>query len=70
MLKTYLDENFVEKGIMSPFAALAVAGITGGFCGAFFSHPFDTAKTKMQASMYEKAEYLTLSSTVSQVRLL
>ncbi len=52
---------------MSPFARTAVAGITGGFFGAFCSHPFDTAKTKMQATLYSKPEYATLRSTISEV---
>ena len=36
-----------ERGT-SPVASLALAGIAGGTFGAVASHPFDTAKTRMQ----------------------
>lgn len=33
---------------MSPYTSLVLAGIAGGTFGAVASHPFDTAKTRMQ----------------------
>ena len=32
----------------SPYTSLILAGIAGGTFGAVASHPFDTAKTRMQ----------------------
>lgn len=43
-----------------PSTAMIIAGITGGVFAAACSHPFDTVKTRMQAYMYSKPEYLTV----------
>lgn len=46
---------------------MAVAGIAGGVFAASASHPFDTIKTRMQAHMYSKPEYMTWMSTASTI---
>lgn len=51
----------------SPAGAMAIAGVVGGVFAASASHPFDTIKTRMQAHMYSKPEYLTWTSTASQI---
>lgn len=50
-----------------PGTSLVVAGLTGGVFAAACSHPFDTAKTRMQAFMYSKPEYRTLRSTFATI---
>lgn len=65
ILKEYLDANYSKQ--LPPGASLLIAGITGGFFGAACSHPFDTAKTRMQAYMYSKPEYSTLRSTIHTI---
>jgi solute carrier family 25 citrate transporter 1 len=42
---------------------MVISGVAGGSCGAIASQPFDTMKTRMQAYMYSKPEYLTMRST-------
>jgi solute carrier family 25 citrate transporter 1 len=51
----------------SPSGAMAIAGVVGGVFAASASHPFDTIKTRMQAYMYSKPEYLTWTSTASTI---
>lgn len=51
----------------SPAGAMAIAGVVGGVFAASASHPFDTIKTRMQAHMYSKPEYVTWTSTASQI---
>ena len=38
---------------------MILSGIAGGVFAACASHPFDTIKTRMQAHMYSKPEYMT-----------
>jgi len=45
----------------------AVAGVAGGTFGAVVSQPFDTIKTRMQAFMWSKPEYLTMRSTMATI---
>ncbi|GLC46139.1 hypothetical protein PLESTB_001194300 [Pleodorina starrii] len=63
IIKKSLDEAMPD----SPGLALATAGITGGVFAAACSHPFDTAKTRMQAFMYSKPEYRNLRSTFATI---
>eukprot|EP00775_Hariotina_reticulata_P013494 gene13495-13619_t len=51
----------------SPAAAMAIAGVCGGVFAASASHPFDTIKTRMQAHMYSKPEYLTWTKTAATI---
>jgi solute carrier family 25 citrate transporter 1 len=51
----------------SPSGAMAIAGVVGGVFAASASHPFDTIKTRMQAYMYSKPEYMTWTSTASTI---
>lgn len=51
----------------SPAGAMAIAGVVGGVFAASASHPFDTIKTRMQAHMYSKPEYLTWTSTAATI---
>jgi solute carrier family 25 citrate transporter 1 len=51
----------------SPSGAMAIAGVVGGVFAASASHPFDTIKTRMQAYMYSKTEYMTWTSTASTI---
>eukprot|EP00879_Flechtneria_rotunda_P002437 GHRR01002634.1.p1 GENE.GHRR01002634.1~~GHRR01002634.1.p1 ORF type:complete len:288 (+),score=56.02 GHRR01002634.1:321-1184(+) len=51
----------------SPGSAMAIAGVVGGVFAASASHPFDTIKTRMQAHMYSKPEYLTWTSTAQTI---
>eukprot|EP00882_Tetradesmus_deserticola_P007163 GHRQ01007542.1.p1 GENE.GHRQ01007542.1~~GHRQ01007542.1.p1 ORF type:complete len:215 (+),score=82.21 GHRQ01007542.1:771-1415(+) len=51
----------------SPASAMAIAGVVGGVFAASASHPFDTIKTRMQAAMYSKPEYLTWTSTAATI---
>lgn len=51
----------------SPASAMAIAGVVGGVFAASASHPFDTIKTRMQAAMYTKPEYLTWTSTAATI---
>lgn len=46
---------------------MAIAGVAGGVFAASASHPFDTIKTRMQAFMYSKPEYLTWTSTAATI---
>ena len=46
---------------------MAIAGVVGGVFAASASHPFDTIKTRMQAHMYSKPEYLTWTSTAATI---
>ncbi|KAF5832324.1 mitochondrial carrier domain-containing protein [Dunaliella salina] len=55
-----------EQGA-SPYTSLILAGIAGGTFGAVASHPFDTAKTRMQAFMYDKPEYRTMLSSLRTI---
>lgn len=51
----------------SPASAMAVAGVVGGVFAASASHPFDTIKTRMQAHMYSRPEYMTWTSTAATI---
>jgi hypothetical protein len=46
---------------------MGIAGVVGGVFAASASHPFDTIKTRMQAAMYSKPEYLTWTSTAATI---
>ncbi|KXZ48758.1 hypothetical protein GPECTOR_25g342 [Gonium pectorale] len=63
IIKKRLDEEMPD----SPGLSLITAGITGGVFAAACSHPFDTAKTRMQAFMYSKPEYRNLRSTFATI---
>lgn len=67
MLKDYLDTN--HSASLPPGASLFVAGIVGGFFAAACSHPFDTAKTRMQAfpAGGTSNQYKTLSTTIATI---
>ncbi|GFR52575.1 hypothetical protein Agub_g15168 [Astrephomene gubernaculifera] len=56
-----------EKMPGSSGLTLVAASILGGVFAAACSHPFDTAKTRMQAFMYDKPEYRTLRSTFGAI---
>ncbi|KAF8058077.1 mcfT [Scenedesmus sp. PABB004] len=60
-----LKDSDALKG--SPAGAMAIAGVVGGVFAACASHPFDTIKTRMQAAMYGKPEYLTWTSTAATI---
>lgn len=51
----------------SPGMSLLLAGLAAGTFAAAASHPFDTAKTRMQAFMYSKPEYLTTALTFQTI---
>jgi len=57
----------MEDAGYSPSTSLVVSGLAGGTFGAAASHPFDTAKTRMQAFMYSKPEYMTMKDTFSTI---
>ncbi|KAG2493696.1 hypothetical protein HYH03_008210 [Edaphochlamys debaryana] len=63
IIRKALDEKMPDQ----PGLSLLVSGVTGGVFAAFCSHPFDTAKTRMQAFMYSKPEYANLRSTFSTI---
>mmetsp|Transcript_12533 Transcript_12533/g.27025 ORF Transcript_12533/g.27025 Transcript_12533/m.27025 type:complete len:270 (-) Transcript_12533:957-1766(-) len=65
VLKDFLDTKY--KDDLPAGSSLAIAGITGGVFAAACSHPFDTSKTRMQAFMYSKPEYRTLSTTMATI---
>jgi len=46
---------------------MAIAGVVGGVFAASASHPFDTIKTRMQAYMYSRPEYMTWTSTAATI---
>ncbi|KAG2444440.1 hypothetical protein HXX76_001193 [Chlamydomonas incerta] len=62
-----IKQNLDEKMPGSPGLSLVVSGVTGGVFAAFCSHPFDTAKTRMQAFMYSKPEYANLRATFATI---
>ncbi|GBF91836.1 hypothetical protein Rsub_04941 [Raphidocelis subcapitata] len=51
----------------SPSTSMIASGIIGGVFAAAASHPFDTVKTRMQAYMYSKPEYLTSAATARTI---
>lgn len=61
-----LKEVLESKGY-SPATAMAISGVTGGVFAAACSHPFDTMKTRMQAFMYSKPEYMTSAKTAQTI---
>ncbi|KAG1660966.1 hypothetical protein FOA52_005592 [Chlamydomonas sp. UWO 241] len=65
LIKSYLDD--VHGASLPPGASLLLAGIAGGFCAAGASHPFDTAKTRMQAFPEAKGDYRNLRATMSTI---
>eukprot|EP00983_Pelagomonas_calceolata_P064318 1148073-Pelagomonas_calceolata.AAC.21 len=48
LLHTVIALTFCHFQGASPYTSLILAGIAGGTFGAVASHPFDTAKTRMQ----------------------
>lgn len=56
VLQGYLDGR-PEFDKWPAGTATLTAGVVAGFAGAFFSHPFDTVKTRQQAFMYSRTEY-------------
>ncbi|KAI8476555.1 MAG: mitochondrial carrier domain-containing protein [Monoraphidium minutum] len=61
-----LFDGLREKGY-SPTTAMLVSGVVGGVFAAAASHPFDTIKTRMQAFMYSKPEYMTAAATARTI---
>mmetsp|Transcript_8894 Transcript_8894/g.15419 ORF Transcript_8894/g.15419 Transcript_8894/m.15419 type:complete len:266 (-) Transcript_8894:416-1213(-) len=57
----------MHKQGYSPSVSLVVSGLAAGTFGAVASHPFDTAKTRMQAFMYTKPEYMTMASSFAAI---
>lgn len=62
-LQGYLDTRPEMKAYPAGTSTLA-AGLTAGFFGSFTSHPFDTVKTRQQAFMYSKPEYISSWSSI------
>ncbi|GMH33328.1 hypothetical protein BSKO_01162 [Bryopsis sp. KO-2023] len=58
VLERYLEESPDMAKYPKGTPSLA-AGVAAGFLGSFLSHPFDTVKTRLQAHMYSRPEYVT-----------
>eukprot|EP00798_Chlamydomonas_sp_ICE-L_P025739 gene25739-11399_t len=67
ILMEVLDKNESFQKTMPKGSSLIVAGLTGGIFGAVASQPFDTVKTRMQAHMFEKPEYSSMSKTMGSI---
>lgn len=57
VLQEYMEDHPQFRKWPTGTATLT-SGVIAGFLGAFFSHPFDTVKTRQQAFMYSRPEYV------------
>lgn len=66
VLQSYLQSR-PEFERLGEGSATLMGGLVAGLVGSFFSHPFDTLKTRQQAFMYDRKEYLGSASALRSV---
>eukprot|EP00803_Ostreobium_quekettii_P004887 evm.model.scf_799.6 EVM.evm.TU.scf_799.6 scf_799:45048-50035(-) len=57
----------LDRDGYSPGVSIAASGVVSGVLAAFFSHPFDTVKTKLQAHIACRPEHATASASARTI---